>query len=87
MKIIHLYTGEDQKSHFKEVDSGTSTKQELGYYSIPHPATSLIFRDFVSGEFHNWHNAPQPQYIVYLEGEIEVITSGGELNSSIALNA
>lgn len=78
MKIIKLYTGEDQKSHFLEMDSGPSTQQSLGSYSATFPVVGLIFRDFKAGEFFDWHNAPQPQYIVYLEGEIEVEASGGE---------
>lgn len=78
MNIVKIYTGKDQKSHFEEMDSGATVKKELGFYSAPQPVTGLIFRDFLQGEFFNWHNAPQPQYIVYLEGEIEVEASSGE---------
>jgi uncharacterized cupin superfamily protein len=31
-----------------------------------------------AGAAFDWHTAPQPQYIIYLEGEVEVETSGGE---------
>lgn len=78
MKIINLFTKSDQKSYFEAVDAGTSMQQELGRYSEPKPVSGLIFREFKAGEFFDWHNAPQPQYIVYLEGEVEVETSGGE---------
>lgn len=78
MKIIKLYTGQDQKSYFEEIDSGSTIKQPLGSYSKTQPVNGLIFRDFASGEIYDWHNAPQLQYIVYLEGRIEVETSGGE---------
>jgi len=37
-----------------------------------------MFRDFEAGSLYEMHNAPQPQYIIYLEGEVEVIASGGE---------
>jgi len=37
-----------------------------------------MFRDFQKDSFFAWHVAPQAQYIVYLEGEVEVIASGGE---------
>ena len=33
---------------------------------------------FEPGSEFNWHTAPQPQYIVYLDGEVEVEVSGGE---------
>lgn len=78
MKFIKLYTGEDNKSHFMEVDAGTETKQPIGCYSKKYPATGLMFRDFEEGATFNWHTAPQPQYIIYLEGQVEVEASGGE---------
>jgi quercetin dioxygenase-like cupin family protein len=77
MKIIKLYT-KDGKSYFTEMDSGPSVQKELGRYSEPNAVTSMIFREFEPGEGFDWHNAPQPQYIIYLEGEVEVETSGGE---------
>ncbi len=78
MKIIKLYTGEDNKSYFTEIDSGPATKQHLGLYSEKIKAANIIFRDFEKNMIFDLHNAPQPQYIVYLEGEIEVEASGGE---------
>ena len=38
----------------------------------------MMFRDFEKGSSFDWHTAPQPQYIIYLEGEVEVEASGGE---------
>ena len=78
MKFIELYTGNDNKSHFKEVDAGTETVQPLGNYSKKYPVKGMMFRDFKKGASFNWHTAPQPQYIVYLDGEVEVETSSGE---------
>lgn len=37
-----------------------------------------MFRDFEKGAIFDWHTAPQPQYIIYLEGEVEVEASDGE---------
>lgn len=78
MKLIKLYTGEDNKSHLIEIDAGIEKKMPLGSYSKKYPATAVMFRDFEKGDVFDWHNAPQPQYIVYLEGQIEVETSGGD---------
>lgn len=77
MKITKLYTGEDQHSHFCEMDTGAATAEILGKYSAPYPVKNIFFRDFEPGAVYDWHNAPQPQYIVYLEGEVEVETSNG----------
>lgn len=78
MKYIRLFTGTDNKSHFEEVDAGVATLQPLGSYSRKFPVRGMMFRDFDRGASFEWHNAPQPQYIIYLEGEVEVETSSGE---------
>jgi uncharacterized cupin superfamily protein len=78
MIITKLYTGEDGKSHFEDIDCGHETQQPLGWYSKKFPASGIMFRDFEPGLVYEMHNAPQPQYIIYLEGEVEVTTSGGE---------
>ncbi len=78
MKIIKLYTGEDHASHFCEMDTGPATAHALGNYSMPYPATTVIFREFDKGKMFDWHNAPQPQYIIYLEGEVEIEIGSGE---------
>lgn len=78
MKYIKLYTGKDNQSHFEEMDSGPASKEILGYYSKEYPVSEMIFRDFEAGNFFDWHTAPQPQYIVYLEGEVEVQINSNE---------
>lgn len=79
MKYIQLFPGEDGKSHFKEMDAGFEQKLPLGNYSKKHPVKDMIFRDFEPGAVFDWHPAPQSQYIIYLEGEVEVEASDGEI--------
>lgn len=78
MKIIHLYTSENNKSYFKEIDAATPIQKELGSYSEATKVGNLFFREFDLGRSFDWHCAPQPQYIIYLEGTVEVEASGGE---------
>lgn len=77
-KYIRLFSGEDHKSYFKEEVPTFDTEQHLGSYSKKIPTKGMMFRIFKAGLVYDWHNAPQPQYIVYLEGEVEVEASGGE---------
>lgn len=77
MKITKLYSGTDGKSYFEELDCGHETIAELGKYSKKYSASGIMFRDFEAHATFDWHNAPQPQYIVYLEGQVEVEASGG----------
>jgi hypothetical protein len=78
MKFTVLYTGNDNKSHFLEKDTGVETEQPLGNYSKKYPVTGMFFREFAAGAAFDLHNAPQPQYIIYLEGEVSVSTTSGE---------
>lgn len=78
MIITKMYTAEDGKSYFEDIDCGHESKEPLGYYSKKFPASGIKFRDFEPNSIFKMHTAPQPQYIIYLEGEVEVITSGGE---------
>lgn len=78
MKIIHLYTGKDDKSYFEEIELTLPVKHKLGFYSDPVNVKNMFFRQFEKGLEFDWHCAPQEQYIIYLEGEVEVEASGGE---------
>ncbi len=77
MVITKLYT-DNNKSYFTDEDAGCDIAHALGVYSEKYAACGFMFREFKAGARFDWHNAPQPQYIVYLEGEVEVVASGGE---------
>lgn len=77
-KYVTLFSGLDNKSYFKEETPVCENEQPLGSYSKKIPTQGMMFRMFKAGLTYDWHNAPQPQYIVYLEGEVEVQASGGE---------
>lgn len=79
MKFIKLISKEDQKSYFEEVTADCNTIQPLGHYSQIYPVSGMIFREFEPGCFFDWHVAPREQYIIYLEGEVEVRASSGEI--------
>ena len=50
----------------------------LGSYSRIYPVSGILFREFTAGLEFPWYTAPQNQYIIYVEGEVEVEASGGE---------
>ncbi|MCP0913688.1 MULTISPECIES: cupin domain-containing protein [Legionella] len=77
-KFVTLFSGPDNKSYFKDEDPGIGSEEPLGSYSKKFPAAGMKFRIFKAGNRFDWHNAPQPQFIIYLEGEVEVEASGGE---------
>lgn len=79
MKITRLFTGTDGKSHFDEIESEAETTRPLGTYSRRYSSSGFFFRDFEKDSFFDWHTAPRRQYIIYLEGKVEVCASGGEI--------
>ena len=51
---------------------------EIGKLSEGLPASSIIFREVESSYDYNFHNAPQKQYLILIDGEIEIETTLGE---------
>jgi len=78
MIISVLFTGHDQKSYFSIEKIETPILKPLGNYSIPMTSESVQFREFSAGLVYPMHNPPRAQYIIYLEGSVEVRASGGE---------
>lgn len=77
-RIITLFSAPDNNSYFKEVDPGVETEEPLGSYSKNFPVKNMRFRFFKADMLFDWHPAPQAQYIIYQEGNVEVEASGGE---------
>ena len=59
--FYRIYTGADGQSHMEE-------------YYPPHdiPAKNITFRKHEPGNFIDWHVAPRKQFIVTLEGSVEI---------------
>jgi hypothetical protein len=76
MKIIRLYTGTDNESHFeeKEVDFNFSGDTEV---SATEPATGIIFRRAPATHLSDFHPAPRRQYVITLSGQVEIETGDG----------
>ena len=72
MKVTRLYTGSDGESHFE--DMTVPLKDQEGYFewSEPIKATGIIFAELYNDELLDWHNAPRRQFIITLEGEVEI---------------
>src|SRR5690606_9297543 len=78
MKVTRVYADKDGDSHFAEFAVGLAEAGEIGRLSDPIPAESVIFRTNEPGYDYDWHTAPQRQFIILLDGAIEIETSDGE---------
>ncbi len=77
MRVTRIYTGADQQSHFEDFEIEMDDHGLIGHLSARHPVTHLIFRHTDSDYDYSWHNAPQRQYIVILEGGLDVEIGDG----------
>lgn len=77
MKITRLYTGPDNESHFEDFEIELSDAGDIGKLSEKVDATGIIFRRTEPDYDYDWHNAPQRQYIIMLDGAVDVETGDG----------
>jgi hypothetical protein len=76
MKVVHLYTGDDDRSHFADLDVPMSTAA-LGGQSATVPAEGVIFRETPQGGEQDFHPAPRRQFVVTLSGQAEIELGDG----------
>jgi quercetin dioxygenase-like cupin family protein len=77
-RVTRVYSDQDGESHFEDIEVALKDSGMVGKLSDPVPAKSLIFREVSPSYDWDFHPAPQRQYIILLEGEIEIETSRGE---------
>jgi quercetin dioxygenase-like cupin family protein len=69
MRCIHLFTGEDGRSHVEYTDLPFGRVQT---------ATAVHFEETPQGSALDWHTAPYVQYVITLSGTLEFTTRDGE---------
>jgi hypothetical protein len=78
MKITRLYSDKNGESHFEDIDIPLKDVGDIGRLSNIFPVSGLMFRENPGDYNYDWHPAPRKQYIVMLEGMLEVEVSDGE---------
>jgi quercetin dioxygenase-like cupin family protein len=77
IKVVRLYTGPDNQSHFEDIEIPLADAGKTGFLSERFKATGVIFR-ITTGEYnYDFHPAPRRQYVVNLEGEVEIEVGDG----------
>jgi len=78
MKAVKIITKKDGKSAFVDFDINIENSGDLGSLSETYPVKGLIFRE-TSGDYdYDWHNAPARQFVLILEGEVDITTGENE---------
>lgn len=79
MKVTRLYTDSNDDSRFQEIDVHLFDQGEIGRLSETIEVTALQFRTVSADYDYDFHHAPRRQYIVLLDGGVEIETSLGEV--------
>ena len=77
MKVVRLYTGADNKSHFEDLQIPLKDGGKVGFVSELNKATGVVFRETAGDYDYDFHTAPRRQYVVNLEGEVEIEVGDG----------
>ena len=77
IKATRIYTGSDQKSHFEDFEIPLNDEGKIGFLSERKKVSGVIFRE-TSGDYdYGWHNAPERQFVIVLEGSVEITVGDG----------
>ena len=77
--ITRIYSDADGDTHFEDYKIPLNDAGPIGLLSDPLKVEEVIFREVEPTYDYDFHNAPQKQYLVLLDGEIEIETSKGEI--------
>ncbi len=76
--ITRIYNDSNNDSRFGEFSVPLSDKGKIGLLSNEIAVKSIIFREVMADYDWEFHTAPQRQFIILLDGAIEIETSSGE---------
>lgn len=78
MIITRVYATPDGRSHFSEETVDLTDAGQIGRLSQKRTVEGITFRETDPDYDYDWHHPPQRQFVVLLDGEIEIEVSGGE---------
>ena len=77
--VTRIYSDEDGNSRYEDIFILMNDAGDIGALSEIQPVKGIIFREVEPSYDYDFHNAPQKQYIILLDGGIEIETSLGEI--------
>ena len=67
MGTFRLYTGPDGQGRIEKIDIHEAAGWTKGL-----PASQIQFREWPVGQFLDWHPAPRRQFVIVLQGQLEI---------------
>jgi uncharacterized cupin superfamily protein len=78
MKIVRLFTGADNESHFEDIDVELNTVGRMQASALQ-PTHGIIFRSAPANHLSAYHPVPKRQYVITLSGQVEIETGDGTI--------
>jgi hypothetical protein len=78
MKIVRLYTGPDDESHFEDIEVELKSVGRV-LASPLQPTQGIVFRSAPPDHLSDYHPVPRRQYVITLSGEVEIETGDGSI--------
>jgi hypothetical protein len=75
--VTRVYSDTFGDSHFEDIAIPLNDNGEIGFLSDAQEAGTIIFRRVTEQYNYDFHTAPARQYIILLDGVIEIETSLG----------
>ena len=72
--LTRIYTGADGQSHFEDLGLPADDIHRIA----TKPGEDLVFRHSAANAFSDWHHPTRRQYLIVLEGQMEVTCGSGD---------
>jgi len=76
-RLVRIYAGEDGKSHFEDIEIPLKEKIQADLRSSFIKTQGVIFRETTEEYNLDFHPAPRRQYVITLEGEVDITAGDG----------
>ena len=76
---MRLYAGEDQQSHFEEVQLSFTDGGDRSQAAELVPGTGILVRRFEPGRTNPWHHAPGRYAVFTLSGAVDITIGDGSV--------
>jgi len=78
MRIHNIYVDDAGETHWRDIEVEWVEERNGSKLSKRLPTTGIIFRE-TGGDYDlSWHPAPRRQYIINLDGGVQITASDGE---------
>lgn len=71
MKVVRLYTGGDNKSHFEDLQIPLKDGGKVGFVSELTKATGVVFRETTGDYDYDFHTAPRAYMATTMRDRID----------------